>query len=226
PGGSAVVGTISSVYGQSIRNAKYTAPASIPDRNPVAVSAEVTNITWNGRTYSKLKLVSNITVFDKSYEITVIGYNKQHTGTCTLSGIDSSTCILQLNGSRSKLQDIQNMNYKLTISGCPCKVTEVNAGSAIGPVNIVGATKIDIVPANPPQKPYAFVTIYFTRSFGSIPAMQGDPCGHKANSSEAMSFVAVPPVLMFEAKDEPYTVAKQGGDNGFEIKVRPLKEDQ
>jgi hypothetical protein len=227
PGGNAVVGTASSVLGSNDhRFLDYTAPGTVPDDNPVALSVEASNITFNRKTYSKLKLISNIIIFDKSYEITVIGYNKQRTGTCTLSGVDSSTCILQLNGSRSKIVDIQNMNYKLTISGCPCKVSEVNAGSSIGPINIVGATKIDVVPANPPQKPYAFITIYFIRNMGVIPAMVGDPCGHNANSSPAMAFPAVPLVLVFEAKDEEYTVAKEGTDNGFEIKVKPVKEDQ
>jgi len=227
-GGNAVVGTASSVLGSNDhRFLDYTAPATVPDNNPVALSVEASNITFNRKTYSKLKLISNILIFDKSYEITVIGYNKQHTGTCTLSGVDSSTFILQLNGSRSKVVDIQNMNYKLTISGCPCKVTEVNAGSAIGPVNILGATKIDIVPASPPQKPYVFIRIYFIRNMGAIPAMVGDPCGgNVGNRSPVMALPAVPMVVLFEAKDEPYTVTKEGTDNGFEIKVKPVKEDQ
>jgi hypothetical protein len=41
-----------------------------------------------------------------------------------------------------------------------------------------------------------------------------------------MAFPAVPLVLVFEAKDEEYIVAKEGTDNGFEIKVKPVKEDQ
>ena len=202
-----MVGTASSVLGSNDhRFLDYTAPATVPDNNPVALSVEASNITFNRKNYSKLKLISNIIIFDKSYEITVIAYNKQRTGTCTLSGIDSSTCILQLNGSRSKVVDIQNMNFKITISGCPCKVSEVNAGASIGPVNIVGATKIDVVPANPPQKPYAFITIYFIRNMGVIPAMVGDPCGGNiGNRSPVYTLPAVPMVLPFEAKDEEYT---------------------
>ncbi|MDP4264190.1 MAG: hypothetical protein Q8941_16800, partial [Bacteroidota bacterium] len=77
-GGNAVAGTVSSVYGQAIRNVRYTAPANIPDQNPVAVSVETSNVKWNGRSHPRLKLVSNITIIDKSFEITVTGYNKQH----------------------------------------------------------------------------------------------------------------------------------------------------
>jgi hypothetical protein len=192
-GGNAVVGTVSSVAGSNDhRFLDYTAPATVPDNNPVAVSVEVSNVTFNGRTYSKLKLVSNITIYDKSYEITVIGYNKQNVGRCTISGIDSSTCY------------------------------------DIGPIDIAGASKITVVPANPPQHPYPFVTIYFIKTIAIIPGMAVDPCGGNIGASVPAwpMPAAVPMVLAFEAKDEEYTVAKQGGDNGFEIKVKPLKEDQ
>lgn len=78
-GGNAVVGTVSSVLGTNDhRFLDYTAPATVPDNNPVAISVEASNITFNRKIYSKLKLISNIVIFDKSYEITVIGYNKQH----------------------------------------------------------------------------------------------------------------------------------------------------
>jgi hypothetical protein len=199
----------------------------VPDDNPVALSVEASNITFNRKNYSKLKLVSNITIFDKSYLVTILGYNKQHVGKCTVSSIDSSSFILQLNGKKSKLVEIQNMNDKVTSSGCICEVTEINAGNNSGPINIAGASKIDVVPAEPPQKPYAFITIYFIRTIGVMPGWHAPPCGHTNDVvTPPMPLPAVPFVLVFEAKDEEYVVAKEGTDNGFEIKVKPVKEDQ
>ncbi|MFI5186851.1 MAG: hypothetical protein ACHQF0_09015, partial [Chitinophagales bacterium] len=90
-GGNAVVGTVTPIRGNNYRNANYNAPGTVPDNNPVAVSVEASNITFNGRKYSKLKLVSNILVYDKAYKITVIGYNKQQVLTCVVRSIDSSS---------------------------------------------------------------------------------------------------------------------------------------
>jgi hypothetical protein len=56
--------------------------------------------------------------------------------------------------------------------------------------------------------------------------MAVDPClGHPGLSVPSMPMPALPMLLAFEAKDEEYTVAKEGTDNGFEIKVKPAKED-
>ena len=225
-GGNAVVGKTSAVIGNSIRNVKYTAPASVPDNNPVALSVEATNIRWNGRNYSKLKLISNITIYDKSYEIKVTGHNKENVLQCVITSFDTSTCILQLNGNKTKLVDIQNMNQKITINNCQCNTRELNPGGSIGPVNIVGAAKITVEPANPPQKPFALVTIYFTRNMGVIAGMAVDPClGHTGASMPGMALPAVPLVLQFSAKDEEQTIM-EGGDanNGFKVTVKPLKE--
>jgi len=226
-GGNAVVGTVTSMAGNDYRKMTYTAPATVPDNNPVAVSAEASNITFNGRTYSKLKLVSNITVYDKAYEITIIGYNKQQVGSCVVSSIDSSSCVLQLNGNRSKLVEIENMNVKVTSSGCPCKVTEINEGNNSGSINIVGASKIEVLQADPPKTQYALVMIYFIKNVGLMPGWHAPPCGHINDVvTPPIAFPAIPFFIEFEAKDEEHTIAKQGGDNGFEIKVKPVKEEQ
>ena len=225
-GGNSIVGTIIPLQGNS---ETFTAPGSVPDRNPVDVTAEANaNLTINGVTFHSLKLVSHITIIDNSYEITVIGYNQQNILQCTISSIDSSTCILQLNSDRSKIQDIQNMNFKITVTGCPCNVRELNPGGNIGPINIVGASRIEVVPANPPQKPYASVTIYFIRNTGTVSGMAIDPClGQPALSLPAMPFPAMPIVLQFDAKDGEQ-VLKEGGDekNGFKVKVKRIEADQ
>lgn len=227
--GNAVVGTVSSVLGGSdFRFVNYTAPATVPDNNPVALSVEASNVTFNRTTYSKLKLVSNITVFDNAYEITVVGHNKENVLRCTITTVDSSTCMLQLNGKKTKLEDIQNMDIKIDIVSCPCNVRELHSGYDLGPVNIVGASKIDVVPANPPQKPFASVTIYFIRNYGVVPGMAVDPCGgNTGTSAPPFPLLALPVALQFEAKDEEQTILK-GGDknNWFEVRVRPIKADE
>lgn len=224
PGGNAVDGTIAG----DNSGASYTAPNSIPERNPVAVTAEAeANAPIGNIIFHSLKLVSNITIIDNSYLITVSGYNKQSTLRCTITSLDTGSCILQLNGRRSKLEDIKNMNQKIVVTSCPCNVRELNPGRSVGPINIVGASRIDVVPANPPQKPYASVTIYFTRSTGIIAGFAVDPCqGSPGTSWPAMPFPALPAVLQFEAKPGEQTLMK-GGDanNGFEVKVKRLDED-
>jgi hypothetical protein len=224
-GGNNVVGTVSAVRSQS---AKYKAPASVPNGNPVAVSVETNaGFTLNGQHYNRLKLVSRITIIDNSYEIKVLGYNEQHTLQCTISSIDSATCILQLDGGNSKLQDIQNINAKVTINSCPCDIKEINAGGNLGPVNIVGAARIDVVPANPPAKPYANVTVYFIRNMGVIPGMSVGPCGHNPPiSGPPIPLQAVPFVLKFDAKEGEQSIMKGGDEkNGFEVRVTRIDED-
>jgi hypothetical protein len=115
------------------------------------------------------------------------------------------------------------MNVQVTSGGCRCEVTEINKGNNIGPINIAGITKVDVVPAHPPEKPYAFITVYFTRNMGVMPGWHAPPCGHTNDVvTPSMALPAVPFVIPFEARDDAYTVMKQGGDNGFEIKVRPV----
>jgi hypothetical protein len=120
------------------------------------------------------------------------------------------------------------MDVKVNIVSCPCNVRELNPGNNLGPVNIVGASKIDVVPANPPQKPFATVTIYFVRNYGIVPGMAVDPCGGSAGASAPpFPLLALPVALQFEAKDEEQTIMK-GGDknNWFEVRVRPIKADE
>ncbi len=223
-GGNSLWGTVAQ---NTLISADFTAPTNVPDRNPVEVSVQANaDFTFNNNTFHTLTLISNITIYDKAYEITVIGHNQQNVLQCTITTIDSSSCILQLNGDRSKIQDIQNMNFKMTITGCPCNLREINPGASIGPVNIVGATRIYIVPANPPQKPYEYVTIDWIRNMGSIGGMAIDPCvGNPSLSWPWMSIPAVPMPFGFEAKDDEQFI--KGGDekNGFVIKIKPIKED-
>ncbi len=223
-GGNAGVGTLNPVSGNGVT---YTAPVSVPDQNPVEVSSEANaEFTMEGVTYHSLKLVAHILVIDNSYEITVIGHNEENVMQCTISTIDSSSCILQLNGKKSRIQDIQNMNFRMHVSGCPCNVRELNPGTSIGPVNIVGAASIDIVPAKPPGKPYAYVTINWIRNMGMLSGMAVDPCmGRPAFSWPGFPVPAVPVPFGFEAKDGEQTI--HGGDskNGFEIKIRKLEVD-
>jgi hypothetical protein len=125
------------------------------------------------------------------------------------------------------LVEIENMNVQVSSNGCSCKVTEINAGNNSGPIDIVGAYRIDVVPPDLPKHPYPFIRIYFIRSVGVLPGWHAPPCGHINDVvTPPMALPAIPLALVFEAKDEEYTVAKQGGDNGFEIKVKPVKEEQ
>ena len=114
PNGNSITGTIKSI---DSRIAEYTAPAIVPNANPVAVTAELKGISFKdnvtGKTFKDLTLVSNITIYDKAYQITVIGiwkdirrekmgadyYQKANVGEQIIT--DTSTFILHLNGNKS-----------------------------------------------------------------------------------------------------------------------------
>jgi hypothetical protein len=62
---------------------------------------------------------------------------------------------------------------------------------------------------------------------GIIPGWIAYPCGHTNTVvTPPMPLPALPFVLAFEGKDEEYIVTKQGDDNGFEIKVKPVKDQE
>lgn len=227
-GGNAGVGTVSSVLGTTeYRVINYTAPAMVPDNNPVAVSVEVSNVTFNRTTYSKLKLVSNITVFDNAYDILVKGFNQQSVLSCVVNSIDSSKCTLVLNGKKSKLEDIENINDQVSSNGCRCKVEEINKGNNSGPINIEGASKVDITPANPPGKPYRVITVYFVRSVGVMPGWHAPPCGHTNDVvTPPMALPALPFVLSWEDDGKEHLIKSGDEKNGFEIRVKPVKGDE
>lgn len=223
--GNAVVGTASSVITAGTdRFVNYTTPATVPDNNPVALSVEASNITFNRKSFSKLKLVSNITIFDVAYDISVKGFNEQSVLSCKVNCIDSSTCTLVLDGKKSKLEDINNMNAKVIPGGkCSCKVTEINEGNNSGPINIQGAAKIEILP----QEPYRVIRVYFIRTVGVLPGWHAPPCGHINDVvTPPMALPALPFFLSWEDDGKEHLM--KGGDdkNGWEIRVKPVKGDQ
>ena len=59
---------------QSKTTATFTAPATIPNQNPVAVTVNLNGLTYKykGTVFSTLKLVSNILIYDNAYEVKMI----------------------------------------------------------------------------------------------------------------------------------------------------------
>ena len=224
-GGNAVVGTVSSVLGSSERRVvNYTAPVTVPDNNPVAISVETSNVTFNRKKFSKLKLISNIRVFDVAYDISVKGFVEQAVLSCEVNCYDESSCTVFLDGKRSRLENIVNMNAKVTPGGkCTCPVEEINKGNNIGPVNIEGASKIEIVP----QQPFRVIRVYFTKAAAWLPGWHAPPCGHTNDVvTPPLALPALPFFLSWEDDGKEHLM--KGGDdrNGWEITVKPVAGDQ
>lgn len=226
-GGNAATGFLSAVTGHTEdRFVNYTAPANVPDNNPVAVSIEAANISFNRKSYSKLKLVSNITIYDKAYEIKVSGWNQQWAGKCMLASVDSSSCMIALNGSKTRLGYIQNMDVKIVIDKkCQCNMEIWSSGHDVGPVDIEGASKIEITSPDPPKN--RVINVWFIRTAGVIPGMRSSPCGpgHVPVSVPPFALPALPFFLSWEDDGKEHLV--KGGDdkNGFEVRILPVKDD-
>jgi hypothetical protein len=222
--GNAVVGTASSVMATGTdRLINYTAPVTVPDNNPVALSVEASNVTFNRKNFSKIKLVSNIVIFDGAYDISVKGFNEQAVLACKVSSIDSSTCTLYLEGKRSRLDDIVNMNVVVNATKCKCPVEEINKGNNIGAINIEGAFKIEVIP----QEPFKVIRVYFIKAAAWLPGWHAPPCGHTNDVvTPLMALPALPFFLSWEDDGKEHLM--KGGDdkNGFEIRVKPVKGDQ
>jgi len=101
-GGGGKYGSVSPVKGN---NVTYTAPASVPPRNPVEVSVEAKDSYFilNGKRFNKLKLVSNIKIFDHFHYTYIAKDLIGH-----LYMIDSSTCDIKLQGDKVIMYNITN----------------------------------------------------------------------------------------------------------------------
>lgn len=222
PGGNSIVGTsvVVKVAGP-VRLFDYNAPSNVPDDNPVTFKVETNaKFTLNGKSITKLKLVAKIRVFDGAYDINVKGFNEQSVIACKVNAIDSSTCTLYLDGKRSRLENIVNMNVVVTATKCRCPVEEINKGNNIGAINIEGASKIEIIP----QQPFRVIRVYFTKAAAWLPGWHAPPCGHTNDVvTPPLAIPALPFFLSWEDDGKEHLM--KGGDdkNGWEIRVKPVK---
>ena len=134
--GNATEGKIAVTSRSSV---KYTAPATLPPKNPVAVTADLTGMVYRTKikgvptTFEKLRLVSNILVYDDAYEVTMITEIQDPTGTC-LGGTtyrDTGSFVVSLNGREARVIEKVNKNISasLNYSGGRCwNYTNIKTG--------------------------------------------------------------------------------------------------
>lgn len=125
--GNATEGKIAATSRTSI---KYTAPAALPPKNPVAITADLAGIAYRTKirgittTFEKLRLVSNILIYDDAYEVTMISEIQGMAGTCLGAPTykDTGSFVVSLRGQEARLIERVNKNTSayLNYSGGRC----------------------------------------------------------------------------------------------------------
>lgn len=245
--GNSAVGTISVL---ARTNVNYKAPAQVPNKNPVAVTATLVGFVYKTKikgqviTFENLKLVSNILVFDDAYEVTMIS-EIQDASVANLGPVtykDTGSFVVSLNGRDARIIEKVNKNTVASLAyeaGICCynyKVIKPGTGN----IHIAGTPVVKVTPPSVPGKP-ATVEIRFSRFPAVFPTFQvtckcpGDR-GAPITSTNARGIVmmanflrADPEYIKFEAKEGEQVIILHG-QPGSEIytkfTVKQLKEDE
>jgi hypothetical protein len=243
--GSATEGKIVITSKSSI---KYTAPATEPPKNPVAVTAELTGIVYRTRingvvtTFEKLILESNILIYDNAYEVKMISEIIDPGMGTSLGSVtykDTGSFVVSLKGKEAKIIEKVNKNTSaaLNYSGGCCydyKILKLGHGN----IHIAGTAVIKVTPPVAPEKS-AMIEIAFRRNPAKLPIFQvtckciGDKKPHNFTNEKGIIMMqgllpAFPQVIDFEAKEEEQTIlqhGKPGEDLYTKITVKKIKEE-
>jgi len=200
PFGNTDVGRISP---STTNNALFTAPVSVPDQNPVAVSAKLSGMEFrfHGRTFRDPSLVSNLLIYDKAYRISLDFWgDNSEDGICTMRWEDRGAYTLVMEGTRTMIKEISNQNLQIRLNPCPCGITWSNRPTA-GPINIAGARKIDVIPASLPANPFRKVRIMLNHALAPMPQFRF-ACNSRM-PNPPIGAVMLPPMIEFVANNEP-----------------------
>ncbi len=226
---------------------QYTAPAKLPDQNPVAVSVDLSGASImfkiNNRsvTFKKLRLVSNFLIYDDAYEVTMVS-EIQDPGVGTNLGAvtyrDTGSFVVTLNGRDSRIIEKVNRNMSsLNYSGGCCtnyKILKPGTGN----IHIGGTPVIKVTPPSSPGKS-AMVEISFSRVPSIFPLFQvtcqcpGDRSPTTGTNAKGIAMMAgimpaFPQFIKFEAKEGEQTIlehGKPGSELYAKFTVKQLKED-
>jgi hypothetical protein len=224
PNGNSATGTLRT-NSQVLWASLYKAPASVPERNPVAVTAEIKALSFRiaNHSYSNLKLTSNILIYDNAYEVKMESWNDNTSaGICTMRMVDSGSFVVQMDGSKPKVIDIQNNLLQQPVkSGCPCTFVWMNQAICNGPIHIAPVQMITLVPGTP----YNQVKIMFQPMFTMIPVFRYI-CPQSNGTTSGFSMPAIPRYIEFYTKNEQQVIMENGDrSNGFRMTVNPVRED-
>lgn len=244
--GNSAVGTISAMTRTA---ATYKAPAQVPVKNPVAVTATLlgfvykTIIRGQVMTFENLKLVSNILVFDDAYEVTMISEIQEpaspggRLGTCTYK--DTGSFVVSLNGREARIIERVNRNTDADLDhsgGCCWNFRIIKPGT--GNIHIAGTPVVKVTPPTAPGKS-AIVEIRFSRFPAIFPTFQVTcQCPNEktpTTGTNAQGIVmmagflrADPEYVKFEAKEGEQTILKHGAPGGpiyAKFTVKQIKEE-
>ena len=199
--GNTDVGRISPIS-TNANHAKYTAPVSMPEDNPVAVAAKLNGMefTFNRQTFRNPSLVSHLLIYDKAYRITLTMWvDNSEDGICTMRLEDQCEFTLLLEGTRSMIKEIANHNLQLRLNSCPCPAIWTNRPLP-GPINPIGTNRIDITPASMPSVPFRKVRIMLKHGYSPLPRFQHTCAARQPNPP--IGGVMLPPLIEFEANNE------------------------
>jgi len=239
PNGNTTTGRITG----KINGKQFTAPPTVPDANPVAITV---NLNWllktNLKTFKKISLVSNITIYDRAYHITVIGiwkdlrreamgtdyYRKANVSEQIIT--DTSSFILHLNGNKSRVTNIENMFKDSVINRGKCTLTLLNAASATGVIQIDGIESITVVPADPPRQPSRGITIKFKKPKIVMPDIVQECKGTTINNSMPRGFMAgfnigFPQTISFMENELKDYWSQNAGIKEYQVIIKPLEDN-
>jgi len=239
-GGNSEVGTIES---NAARWAHYTAPANIPDQNPVEVMIEIAGGNIGPGDYENYKKKCKITVYDDRYQVNMTallkgGSPKAWTGEVTYKDEGSFIVSLEKNSNPALI----NIKNKLELFTNNCTKTILNPATCTGLLHVVGARQIKVTPANPPVQPYRIVEIWFlphpielTRYTQTCPPPPGIKESVTAtidlSQMAMMMFMgkpAIPQYIKFIANDEEQIILESPrgiSEIYYKIWVKKIKEE-
>ncbi len=229
--GNSAVGTIAAI---TRTFANYKAPAQVPVKNPVAVTATLLGVVYKTKikgqviTFENLKLVSNILVFDDAYEVTMISEVIDPGTGSALDSVtyrDTGSFVISLNGNQARIIERVNRNITAALNysgGCCYNYTILKPGH--GNIHIAGTPVIKVTPSLASARG-ATVEVSFSRVSSIFTLFRvtcqcpGDKAPMNIDNGRGVTMMAAilptqPIYVKFEAKEGEQTLWEQGTPGG------------
>lgn len=235
---------VGKIVRQSRNTITYEAPATLPVKNPVAVTADINGLTYKykGVVFKDLRLVSNILIYDVAYEVTMIS-EIQHPGAGSNLGAvtyrDTGSFVISLNGKEARIIEKVNKNISSSLDysgGCCYDYRILKSGT--GNIHIAGTPVINVTPVPAPGKS-AIIEIIFSRVPSIFPLFQvtcqcpGDRTPTTSTNASGVGMMAgilpaFPQQIKFETKEGEQVIlehGKPGSELYARFTVKQIQED-
>lgn len=210
--GDAVHGTVAPGIGEAV----YTAPAQVPQSNPVTITVEM-EMQWIKHPW-KVVLPSEIYIVDGGYRFTFIGISQGPGGVFQM--IDSSSCQIVIEKDNARLEHI--VNYvpwsdwpQKTKSGC--SLTYTNKEGYKGLVEITGISSASVGAASE-TNPFTYVNISLLPAMGNTPGMIEKCPKSPARESPSFPLPAQPKYIKFQTDGTDIYIEYMGMKGKNELK--------